>query len=137
MLNLEKILSQDRLLRATTGLNRKAFEILQEKFRQIYLAEFHNKETPRKRKMVGGRKARLKTIKQKLFYILFYFKCYPTFDLAAVLFYFDRSQAHRWMQRLPIILSKTLGEKKVLPLRKIQSIDEFIKHFPKVTVTPP
>jgi hypothetical protein len=80
MLNIERILCQDRLLRATTGLNRKAFEILLEQFRQVYFAEFDKRETPRKRKMGGGRKGRLKTIKQKLFYILFYFKCYPTFD---------------------------------------------------------
>lgn len=132
MLNIERILRQDRLLRATTGLNRKAFEILLEQFKQVYFAEFNKRETPRKRKMGGGRKGRLKTIKQKLFYILFYFKCYPTFDLAAVLFDFDRSQAHRWMQRLQVILEKTLGKKKVLPLRKIHSVDEFIEHFPRV-----
>ena len=59
-------------------------------------------------------------------------KCYPTFDLAAVLFDFDRSQANRWVHRLQPILEKVLGEKKVLPLRKIESIEEFIQHFPEV-----
>lgn len=132
MLNIKRVLGQDRLLRATTGLNRKAFETLLVKFRQVYLAEVHNRFTPRKRKIGGGRKARLPSIKEKLFYILEYFKCYPTFDLAGVLFDFDRSQAHRWVHRLQPILEKTLGEKKVLPLRQLRSIDEFIKHFPTV-----
>jgi hypothetical protein len=132
MLNLEKILRQERLLRATTGLNRKAFEILLEKFTQVYLAEAYNQKKPRKRKIGGGRKARLKTIKEKLFYILCYFKCYPTFDLAAVLFDVDRSQANRWVHRLQPILEKTLKEKKVLPLRKLRSLNEFIEHFPTV-----
>ena len=36
------------------------------------------------------------------------------------------------MHRLQTILEKTLGEKKVLPLRKLSSIDEFIEHFPTV-----
>ena len=36
------------------------------------------------------------------------------------------------MHRLQPILEKTLGEKKVLPLRKLSSIDEFIEHFPTV-----
>jgi hypothetical protein len=38
MLNIGRILHQDRLLRATTGLNRRAFETLLEKFEQVYLA---------------------------------------------------------------------------------------------------
>ncbi len=36
MLNLECILKQDRLLRAITGLNRKAFEALLSTFTAIY-----------------------------------------------------------------------------------------------------
>ena len=128
MLNIERILSQDRLLRATTGLNRKAFEDLLVKFEEVYLSWPQKREKPRKRKLGAGRKARLTTIKEKLFYILFYFKCYPTFDLAAVLFDFDRSQANRWVHRLQPILEKSLGEKKVLPLRKLSSIDEFIDY---------
>jgi Helix-turn-helix of DDE superfamily endonuclease len=55
---------------------------------------------------------------QSIFYILFYFKCYPTFDLAAVWFDFDRSQANRWVHHLQPILEKVLGEKKLLPLTK-------------------
>ena len=97
---------------------------------------FRNKSSTkgkaRKRRRGAGRKAQLRTIKEKLFYILFYLKCYPTYDLASVLFDFDRSQAYRWVRRLQPILEKTLGEKKVLPLRKLSSIDEFIEHFPEV-----
>lgn len=132
MLNIKKILSQDRLLRATTGLNRKAFDQLLVDFRIVYLSFPIKRKNPRQRKTGAGRKAKLITMEQKLFYILFYFKCYPTFDLASVIFDFDRSQAHRWVHRLQPILETTLGEKKVLPLRKISSIQEFIEHFPSV-----
>ena len=132
MLNIERILYQDRLLRATTGLNRKAFEDLLAKFEAVYLSCAKTREKPRIRKIGGGRKAQLATIRDKLFYILFYFKCYPTFDLAAVLFDFDRSQANRWVHRLQPILEKTLGKKKMLPLRKLSSIEEFMEHFPLV-----
>jgi hypothetical protein len=69
MLNIEKILDQDRLLRATTGLNRKAFETLLEKFTQVYLASTHKRKKARKRKIGGGRKARLQSTKEKLFYM--------------------------------------------------------------------
>lgn len=91
MLNIGRILTQDRLLRATTGLNRKAFETLWEKFELVYCVEADHKEKPRITNRGGGRKPRLQSTKEKLFYILFYFKCYPTFDLAAVLCDFDRS----------------------------------------------
>jgi hypothetical protein len=36
MLNLERILNQDRLIRAITGLNRKAFEELVPSFTEAY-----------------------------------------------------------------------------------------------------
>ncbi len=36
MLNLERILNQDRLIRAMTGLNRKAFEALLPSFTEAY-----------------------------------------------------------------------------------------------------
>jgi hypothetical protein len=132
MLNIDKILSQDRLLKATTGLNRKAFEHLLPRFEQVYHSSLQTSKPNRRRKIGAGRKSHLKTIKHKLFYILFYFKCYPTFDLASILFDFDRSQAHRWTHRLVPVLEPTLGEKKVLPLRQIKTIQEFIQHFPEV-----
>ncbi|NEN87732.1 MAG: transposase [Okeania sp. SIO3H1] len=130
MLNIERALKQDRLLRALTGLNRKAFESLLKSFHQIYQQTLLEK--PRQRSFGGGRKARLRTSKDKLFYILFYFKCYPTFDLASILFDIDRSQAHHWTHRLQPILETALGEKKALPERQINSVQAFIERFPGV-----
>ncbi|MEH1887300.1 transposase family protein [Nostoc sp.] len=127
MLNIERALKQDRLLRAMTGLNRKAFDALLPTFSMIYDEQV--RDSPRKRAFGGGRKARLRNPQDKFFYILFYLKCYPTFDLAGLLFDIDRAQAHYWMHRLQPILEDALGEKKVLPERKINSIEEFIERF--------
>ena len=91
MLNLERIFQQDRLLRAMTGLNLKAFESLVPSFAQVYEHSRVNPDIERKRAVGGGRKATLRTPREKLFYILLYCKCYPTFDLLSVLFGFDRS----------------------------------------------
>ncbi|NET38775.1 MAG: transposase family protein, partial [Cyanothece sp. SIO1E1] len=52
-----------------------------------------------------------------LIYILCYFKCYPTFDLAEALFELDRSQTNRWMRRLQSILEAALANKKALSKR--------------------
>ncbi len=130
MLNLQRVLNQDRLLRALTGLNRKAFDDLLETFSPLY--DQTRQTQPRQRAVGGGRKARLLTNQEKLFFILFYFKCYPTFDLAGIIFDLHRSQAHEWMHRLQPLLEQTLGEKMVLPERKLDSIEAFFERFPAV-----
>jgi hypothetical protein len=132
MLNLERIFKQDRLMRAMTGLNLKAFESLLLGFTEAYRQSLINPKVKRKRELGGGRKAILRTIKDKLFYILVYCKCYPTFDLLSVLFNFDRSSAHYWVHRLLPILETALGYKQALPERKLRSMAEFIERFPEV-----
>lgn len=70
-----------------TGLNLKAFEALTPSFAQA-LAEApvpRRSKAPRERSVGGGRKPRLATVEDKLIYLLFYFKCYPS-DLTAAQF---------------------------------------------------
>lgn len=130
MLDIQRVLNQDRLLRALTGLNRKAFDELRRNFSPVY--EQSRQIQPRQRAVGGGRKARLLGTPEKLFFILFYFKCYPTFDLAGIIFDLHRSQAHDWIHRLQPLLEKTLGQKMVLPERKLDSIEAFFERFPEV-----
>lgn len=132
MLNIERILKQDRLVRAMTGLNLKAFKALESGFAEAYQQSQNKPEQERKRQLGGGRKATLRTTLDKMLYILMYLKCYPTFDLMGVLFNFDRSCAHDWVHRLLPVLEVTLGKKQVLPERKINSISEFLEKFPEV-----
>lgn len=130
MLDIQRVLNHDRLLRALTGLNRRAFNALLETFSPLY--ERTRQIGSRQRAVGGGRKARLHETREKLFFILFYFKCYPTFDLAGIVFDLHRSQAHEWMHRLQPILEETLGERLVLPARKLDSIEAFLERFPSV-----
>lgn len=132
MLNLERILQNDRLLRAMTGLNRKAFEELLPSFSETNRQSQTKPEGERKRAPGGGRKATLRTSCDKLFYILLYCKCYPTFDLMSVLFGFDRSCAWDWVHGLLPVLEQALGCKQVLPARKLRSMEEFLERFPEV-----
>ncbi|MCS6815199.1 MAG: transposase [Cyanobacteria bacterium] len=132
MLNIERALGNDRLLRSLTGLNRKAFEELCQVFAVAYQEEVERETKPRKRAKGGGRKARLRSIEAKLFFILFYFKCYPTFDVLSFLFELERGRSNRWVHRLQRILERALGKKMVLPERKIESIAQFLEQFPDV-----
>lgn len=43
-----------------------------------------------------------------------------------------RSQAHEWTHRLQTVLETALGQKMVLPERKLDSIEAFLKCFPGV-----
>lgn len=134
MLDLKRVKGDDRLLRALTGLNLKAFEALKPAFAQALAASPvpRRSKAPRERSVGGGRKPRLATVEDKLTYILFYFKCYPTFDLAGLLFDLNRSQANRWMHRLQPVLEAALGQQLALPKRKLHSMAEFTEAFPEV-----
>jgi hypothetical protein len=132
MLNLDRIFQQERLLRAMTGLNRKAFEALLPSFAQAYEQSRSNPDVKRQRAVGGGRKATVRTPRDKLFYILLYCKCYPTFDLLSVLFGFDRSCAWDWVHGLLPVLEQALGSKQALPERKLRSLEEFLEYFPDV-----
>ena len=134
MLDLERVKNDDRLLRAVTGLNLKALEALKPSFATALAAAPipRRSQQPRERAVGGGRKPRLASVEAKLIYILFYFKCYPTFDLAGLLFDLDRSQAHRWMHRLQPVLEAALGQQLALPQRKLRSMAEFVAAFPEV-----
>jgi hypothetical protein len=132
MLDINRVLRQDRLLRALTGLNRKAFNELSVVFAAASKQSKPFPQQPRQRGEGGGRKARLLRVEEKLFFILFYFKCYPTFDVAGVLFELERSQTNRWMHRLQPVLEAALGKKMALPERKLESLEQFVQRFPEV-----
>ncbi|MEL6456532.1 MAG: transposase family protein, partial [Cyanobacteria bacterium J06623_5] len=131
MLDIQRAFKNDRLMQAMTGLNCSAFDELLPSFSAAY-QEAHPVSKARQRAPSGGRKSNLKQMSDKLFCVLFYFKCYPTFDLAGLLFGFDRSQSNRWLHRLQPILEAALGKELVLPERQIQSMAEFIERFPEV-----
>ncbi|MBW4661557.1 MAG: hypothetical protein KME15_23040 [Drouetiella hepatica Uher 2000/2452] len=56
LLNLERILRDDRLLRAMTGLNRKAFENLLPSFSEVYRQSQMKPDVERQRAPGGGEK---------------------------------------------------------------------------------
>ncbi|MDI6729981.1 MAG: transposase family protein [Candidatus Altarchaeum sp.] len=88
------------------------------------------KNGERERESGGGRKGRLETMQNKLFLILFYFKCYPTFDLLGFILDIGRSNACRNVHKLIPLLEKTIGESMVLPKRKIHTTEELFEIFP-------
>ena len=118
-------------MKALTGMGINEFKELIPVFKQA-LNEYYEQKHDRKRAPGGGKKGHLKTIEDKLFFILFYLKTYPTFDVLA---FFSRKGRGRSCEAVHVYLSlieKALGQKISLPKRKIRSVDEFLEHYPEV-----
>ena len=98
MLNLKRCFSDSRLMSALTGVTIKEFHKLLEPFTLALACHTTDKKQERKRKAGAGRRHTLQTPAEKLFFILVYVKCYPTFDVMSLLFNVDRSQPCRWVQ---------------------------------------
>lgn len=131
MISIERALRNERVMKSLTGMGAVEFIELSKLFaKELYIRA--NNKPNRKRKVGGGNKGALKTVEQKLFYILFYFKVYPTFDVAGFLFEVNRSKACEWVGKYTELLEKCLGKALVLPVRKITNVKEFYQLFPEV-----
>jgi hypothetical protein len=134
MVNIKTAFKSERLMKSITGMKTEEFNNLLITFKKVLETnqKIINKNKERKRKIGGGKKHTLDTAQKKLFFVLFYMKCYPTFDLASFYFGVDRSQTNRWTKAFLLSLEKTLGIEIVLPERKISSREEFERKFPEI-----
>jgi hypothetical protein len=89
----------DRQFKSLAGVSKEQFEMLRKVFCDVYeekQEEAHVKaifQNERKRERGGGQKGKLPTIADKLLFVLYYFKVYPTFDVLASVFNMTRSKA--------------------------------------------
>lgn len=127
---IQKAFKDERTLRAITGMSRRQLQELCVIFEKAFNDESY--QTIRVRRPGGGRKNTLLSIKEKVFFLLFYLKVYPTYDLMGVLCLVDRSQICRWVKKLLPLLEKALGYSISLPKRKITSLQEFQETFPEI-----
>ncbi len=124
-------LRTDRMCKATTGLTAREFKDFVADFTYYYNELVVRRKKNRERKIGGGRNSKIETIEEKLFYILWYMKTYPTFDVASFWVGFARSSACTWMHDLLPVLELTMKRKFVLPQRKISDPEEFLRLFPE------
>lgn len=130
-MNVSTALYSDRTCLSLTGLRRVEFQDLAESFRSNWEEYIYNRKPDRKRRIGGGRTGQLGTAEEKLLFVLFYLKSYPTYDVLAFIVQFHRTRACQWTLMLLPILEKTLGRKLVLPERRISSVEEFLRKFPE------
>jgi len=122
-MNLDYLLKHPDLFPAVIGVTQLQFEALLVLFDRGYCKCWYRKawSIDRVRAIGAGRKSVLQTVSERLFFILFYYKTYPTFRLASVLFGVDKETIHRWKVFLEEVLWMTLGYQLSLPKKKMAS----------------
>jgi hypothetical protein len=117
----------DRHMRSLTGLSNDQFTKLLETFSRVYQEtqqaayEAGVAAGIRQRKPGGGAKGKLPGYRDKLQFVLYYYKVYPTFDVLGTQFDMARSKAHTNLYKLTPILEQTLVQLGVLPHREFHS----------------
>src|SRR6266478_1299299 len=119
-----------RQMKALTGLSPAQFDDLLPVFSNIYGAtqQKHYEEGvasgTRRRKPGGGTKGKLPTMTEKLLFVLYYYKTYPTFDGLGTQFDMARSKANENLHKLSPILYDTLVHLELMPSRELGTPDD-------------
>jgi hypothetical protein len=79
----------------------------------------------RRRKPGAGQKGKLPTANEKLTFLLYFLKVYPTFDVLGTQFGMNRSKACENVHALLPILRTALNNLGVLPHRDFKTVEEF------------
>lgn len=123
-----------RTLRSLTGLNPNEFEALLSSFGDAwdsFVTETF-KGSNRKRAYGAGRRAHLKTLEDKLLFILFYYRQYPTQEVQGFLFGMSQAQANEWIHRLSGLLNRALGYEMQLPERRAANLETVLSACPSL-----
>jgi DDE superfamily endonuclease/Helix-turn-helix of DDE superfamily endonuclease len=134
MLNFQTIRTRPRVFQQLTGLTVAAFASLLADFERAYDDDRQQRDrkrsTPRRRRPGGGRKGALPTSADKLVFLLFYFRHYPTQETLAFLFGLSQGQACQWIHRLTPIVNRALGSQWQLPARQPTALHEVLAACP-------
>ncbi len=123
----------DRQFRSLTGLSKalsgKPAQIFGEVYEEIQEKAYEEsvKSGERKRKRGGGRKSKLATVPEKLLFLLYYMKNYPTFDVLATGFGMSRSKACENFHSLLPVLKETLSRIGAVPHSRFENVEDMRK----------
>src|SRR5436189_5894628 len=115
----EEARKKTRVFQQLTGMTIEEFDKLKAAFQKACDDDEQRRGKPRS---PAGRKAVLSRCEDKLFFILFYLRHYPTQEVLGFLFGICQGQANYWIHRLTPIVKKALGHEKRLPGRTAEYI---------------
>ena len=124
------LIRDDRQMKALTGLSQVQFDYLLPVFTDMYQAarqqtyEQGVASGTRRRKPGGGAKGKLPTMAEKLQFVLYYYKTYPTFDGLATQFGMARSKANENLHKLSPMLYDALVHLELMPYRTLATPED-------------
>ena len=133
---MEAVFRKPRLLRALTSLDAGEFSRLLAAFEQAVQTrrgQFNRFGQERQRAPgATGNPGALPTAKERLFFVLFYFKCYPLQEVMGVLFGLSQPQVCLWVGRLTPLVNAALGRELLLPARRPADLTRLLEQVPEV-----
>jgi hypothetical protein len=129
MLSYDQMKDNPKVLLAFTGHTQAEFEELLDAFTKAWdqMDQEQKAHQKRKRQPGGGRPAQLKTMADRLLFILFYLKTYPLQEVQAYLFSLSQGQANEWIHRLAKVLKRALADLGHLPEREGERLVEVLR----------
>ena len=128
-----KNLTRERTIKATIGMSREKFGSLVDVFANSYNAiqqeRLKNKEI--KRIKNSGPTGILDTPEKQLFFVLYYLKTYPTFDVLGFHFDLSAGHAHDYVVCYLSVLQHSLETLGAAPKREISDPKEFMQLIEK------
>ncbi len=135
-MDIEAVLRKPKLMRALTSLEAGEFARLLAAFEQSLQAkraEF-NRFGEKRRRAPGatGNAGVLARPRERLFFVLFYFKCYPLQEVMGVFFGLSQPQVCLWIKRLTPLVNAALGRELCLPARKPADLEKLLCEMPEL-----
>lgn len=133
--NIESLVRDERQLKALIWLNKEEFNFLVDLFwetdKEIKKEEYENrlKEKGKARIYSVWAKAKLDSYEKKVFFLIYYLKTYPTFDVLSFWFWMWRSTACENIHFLLPILKRLLNDLWISPKRTIEKVEDLKEVF--------
>ena len=134
-MDMDVVFRKPRLLRALSSLEADEFTRLLAAFEQEGQARRgrFNRFGPERQRAPGatGNAGVLSPPTARLFFVLFYFKCYPLQEVMGVLSGLSQPQGCLWIGRLTPLVNAALGRERVLPARRPADLETLLAEVPE------
>ena len=132
-MDMERVFRKPKLLRTLTTLDAGEFARLLAAFDAAWQEQRTTRNyagQTRQRAVGAGHRGTLPTSQAKLFFVLFYFKCYPLQEVMGVLFGLSQGQVSHWVGVLTPLVNAALGRELLLPARRPADLEKLLAEVP-------
>lgn len=122
-------------MRSITSLEPEEFEQLVSAFEKEWVKQNARKTFEgdvRQRDAGAGRKSVLAQVREKVFFILMYYKLYPIQEAMAFFWEIHQGQVCRWIHRLTPVIQVALGRELKVPERQPQKLHAILQECPEL-----